>query len=79
MPKIAEGIVATMDPQTIIDKAAPQPILLGGSSPDDVPLKVLSTDEPPARPKLDDPDFEEKQAARWAHRAAMQAAGAGSP
>jgi hypothetical protein len=79
MPKIAEGIVATMDPQAMIDRAAPQPILLGGSSPDDMPLRVLSTDEPPARPKLDDADFEDKMAQRWAHRTAKEAAAAASP
>ena len=72
MKGLAEGVVAAMNPQAMLDRAVPQPILIGGGGPDDLPLTVPSAQDAPARPKLDDPEFADKTAALWAHRIASQ-------
>ncbi|MFH0981814.1 MAG: hypothetical protein V2A79_09775 [Planctomycetota bacterium] len=77
IPAIAARFVETMNPQTILDKALPQPILLGGRSPDDAPLKVLSDEDLTAIPKFDAtwPEEMAKRAAQKLAREQMAATG----
>lgn len=75
IPGIVGRFVANMDPQTILDKAAPQAILLGGSSPDDAPLRVLSDEDLSAIPKFDS-NWPEAMARRAVQKLAAQQVGA---
>jgi len=74
IPGIVKGLVESTDLSGILAKATPQPIIIGGGEPGDMPLSVLSGEKLKDDLRTDDPDYLDNEVKIMAQRLA----GAGS-
>jgi len=61
MPGIVDGVVKELDFDSILAKAAPQPILLGAGEPGQTPLTVLSNEKVDDSLRLNDPNWKNNE------------------
>jgi hypothetical protein len=61
IPGIVAAVVKDADPSSILAKAAPQPIVLGGGEPGDLPVSIPSNEKLDANLPTDDADFEDNE------------------